>query len=174
MDRSPLPLTSVHWVSLALQSSVMGRHSMSQRIENTVSRFWFRMKISPPSLQALGRPSVFPFFYFQKFNNTVFFKCLQFFFFSWRIIALQCCAGFCVKQGGSVIIMCICPHPSRSARSSRQLLMFYSGFHELSVSHIIVYKCQRYFLSSSHPLLPQLCPQVWHPSLQIGSSVLFF
>ena len=79
MHRSPLPLTRVYWVSLALQSSVMERHSMSQRIENTVSRFRFRMKISPPSLQALGRPSVFPFFYFQKFNNTLFLNVYIFF-----------------------------------------------------------------------------------------------
>ena len=55
-----------------------------------------------------------------------------------------------------------------------ELLVFYSGFHELSVSHILVYKRPRYFLSLSHPLLPQLCPQVCSyicvaiPSIQIG------
>ena len=180
MDRSPLTLTPVHWVSLALQSSVIGRHSMSQRIENTVSHFWFRTKISPPSLQALGRPSVFPFF--NSPQNLIKFYFFNFyFFFSWRIIALQCCVGFCLQQGGSVIIICIYLHPSRSSRSSRLSSPCYRvAFHKLYVSHIIVYKCQCYFLSSSHPFLPQLCPQsvlyicISNPSLQIGSSVLFF
>ena len=110
----PRTLTRFHWINLALQSSVMQRRFMSQRIKNTVSCFWFWMKISPLCLQAVGRSSVSP------PTNLIILYFLNFYtFFSWRKITLQCCAGFSLTEGGSVITICVCPHPCRSPQSSR-------------------------------------------------------
>ena len=50
---------------------------------------------------------------------------------------------------------------SRSSQSARLGSACYTApSFQLSVLHVVVYVCQCYFLHSSHPLLPLLCPQV--------------
>ena len=56
-------------------------------------------------------------------------------------------------------------HPSRSSQSTEltSLCDTVAFHHRQSILHIVVYICQGYSSSSSHLLLPSLCPQV--PSL---------
>ena len=73
------------------------------------------------------------------------------------------------------------PIPSHSSKSSQSTrlgsLCLRAASHQLSVLPMILYICQCYFLNSSHPLLPLLCPQsilyvcIFIPALQIGSLV---
>ena len=53
-------------------------------------------------------------------------------------------------------------------------LCYIAASHQLSISHMVMYTCQCYYLNSCHPLLPPLCPQVHSLhisslSLEIGS-----
>ena len=71
-------------------------------------------------------------------------------------------------------------YPSRLSQSTILSSWCYSvTSHCLSLLHTVMYMFQCYFLTSSHPLLPLLCPQacslcLCHCSgLQIGSSVPF-
>ena len=50
-------------------------------------------------------------------------------------------------------------HPSRSSQSTRLSSLLHSSFLPAICLHMAVCICQCYFLSSSHPLLPPLCPQ---------------
>ena len=60
-------------------------------------------------------------------------------------------------------------HPSRSSQSTRLgILCYTAASHQLSILHVVVYKCQRYFLNSSHPLPPPLSPQVHSLRLHLG------
>ena len=101
--------------------------------------------------------------------------------FNWRKIALQCCVGFyhtisriChnytyIYINIYISLLGLPPLPSKllswplfpSAITECQagLPMSYSSF-PLAISHTIVYARQCYFLNSSHPFLPLLCPQV--------------
>ena len=60
-----------------------------------------------------------------------------------------------------------------------ELRVLYSSF-PLAILHVVMYICRCSFLNSSHPLLPQLGPQVHSPHLvsipapQTGSSVPLF
>ena len=151
-----------------------------------------------------------------SFTEIFFFIC-----FDQRIIALQCCVGFChittwfsykwqpppvflpgESQGQRSLVGCCLwgrtesdtteglsiayvyplplespshPSPSHPSRSSQSTML--SSFPlAIYFTHI----CQCYSLSSSHPLLPLLCPKsvlcvcVSIPALPIGSSVPFF
>ena len=97
-------------------------------------------------------------------SHCKFFKknylCLHWvFFLNWRIIALQCCVGFCLKQFESAVL-CICPlpleppslfpsHPSTSSQSARLGFLFYMATsYQLSILHMVVYICQCYLLTS--------------------------
>ena len=52
-------------------------------------------------------------------------------------------------------------HQSWSLQStSLSSLCYIAACHSLSVLHMVVYICQHYSLSSSHPLFPPLCSQV--------------
>ena len=98
-------------------------------------------------------------------------------FFNWRIIALECCVGFChTKMWTSHKRVCVCvcvpslsnlpptpsSHPSRLSQSmTLSFLHHIANFHWLSVSHMVMFMFQCYFLSLSYPLLPPLCPQVF-------------
>ena len=99
-------------------------------------------------------------------SHCKFFKknylCLHWvFFLNWRIIALQCCVGFCLKQFESAVL-CICPlpleppslfpsHPSTSSQSARLGFLFYMATsYQLSILHMVVYICQSHSPNSSH------------------------
>ena len=84
-------------------------------------------------------------------------------FFNWRIIALQCCVGFCHTTWISHGHTCI-PHPepsshlpphpiSQSHPSAPALstLPHTSNLDWWSASHMIIHTFQRYLLKSSHP-----------------------
>ena len=72
--------------------------------------------------------------------------------------------------------------PSRLSQSTRlSSLCYTAASHQVSVSNIVAYTWQCYFLNLTHPLLlPAQCPQVHslvlgpHCFLQIVKSVLFF
>ena len=110
-------------------------------------------------------------------------------YFNWRIIALQCCVGFCHPSTWishrytyvpSLLDLPATFHTSRLSQSPRLSSLYYTATsHQLSVLHMVIYICQCYSLSLSHPLLPPLCNNLFFiwvsiPTLQIGSSVLFF
>ena len=51
--------------------------------------------------------------------------------------------------------------PSRSSHCARlDFLCYVATSHQLSVSHMVVYICWRYFLHLPHSFFPLLCPQV--------------
>ena len=88
-------------------------------------------------------------------------------FFSWRKIALQCICFCCTTPWIShnytyilsLLSLSLLPssHPSRILQSTRLgSLCYIATSHWLSILRMIVYKCQCYFLCSSHPLLPLL------------------
>ena len=76
------------------------------------------------------------------------------------------------------------PTPSYPSRLSQSTILSSWGYsvtsHYLSLLHTVMYMFQHYFLTSSHPLLPLLCPQACslglchYSGLQIASSVPFF
>ena len=92
---------------------------------------------------------------------------VNFFFFSWRIIALQCCGGLCHTSTyisnnyiptPSWTSLSSKSHTSRSSQIARLGSLCYTAVsHLLSVLHTILYICQCYFLNLSYPLLPLLC-----------------
>ena len=87
-------------------------------------------------------------------------------------VALQCCIGFHCTVGISpnYIYMYLSPLEPPSPLPIPPLwvitehqagsLCCIVASHWLSVLYIIVYMCQRYFLNSTHTLLPPPCPQV--------------
>ena len=88
---------------------------------------------------------------------------VSFFYFNWRLIALQYCSGFCHSVTWFSMGVHVFPilnshpislgHPSAPALStlSRELNLDWQ-----STSHMIIYMFQCYSLRSSHPrLLPQ-------------------
>ena len=112
--------------------------------------------------------------------------------FNWRMIAFQCCVGFChtiMRISHKCVCVCVCvsacayiyslrldplsqllSHPSRWSLSARLgTLCCIAASHQLSVLHVIVYICQCYSLNLSHPLLPLLCPQVHSPCPHLPS-----
>ena len=99
--------------------------------------------------------------------------------FDWKIIALQCYVGFCCIITG---ISCNCtyipspwaslspppPYPLPHAPLSSEHQADTS--HKLPILHTVVYICQGYSLSSSHPLLPH--PMSTSPFFTSNMSVL--
>ena len=102
-------------------------------------------------------------------SNLYFFK---FIYFNWRPISLQYCSGFChtltwISHG------CTCvphpeppshlpPYPIPQGHASAPALSTLSHALNLdwrSVSHMIIYMFQCYFLKSSHPLLLPQSPK---------------
>ena len=95
-----------------------------------------------------------------------------FFFFNWRIVALQCCGGLCCTSmwvSYNHICMYYIPiasphpspfHPSGSSQSARLHSVLYSSSHWWFALHVIVHVCQSNVISLSYPLLPTLCPPV--------------
>ena len=101
------------------------------------------------------------------------------FIFNWRVIALQCCVGFChtstwIRHRHTYVLSLlnvprtshhIPPHPTPFywARVSQstwfELLALYSKF-TLAVLHMVIHMFKCYSVCASHPLLPSLCPQV--------------
>ena len=101
--------------------------------------------------------------------DLFFFNFLKFIYFSWRLITLQYCSGFChtliwISHG------CTCvPHPEPSSHlpphpiplgdpsaPALSTLSHASNLDWWSVSHMIIYMFQCYSVRSSHPhLLPQ-------------------
>ena len=87
--------------------------------------------------------------------------------FYWRIIALQCCVGFCHTTTWishkyvyvpSFFVSLLCPqppsHPSRSSQSTKLIfLCSAAASHWVSMLHIVLYIHQRYSLNFSHPFL---------------------
>ena len=92
------------------------------------------------------------------------------FIFNWKIIALQYSVGFChtsirishrYTHVPSLVNLPLTSHPSRLSQStSLSFLHHTANFFWLSISHMVIYKFPCYSVSSSHPLLPPLCPQV--------------
>ena len=103
--------------------------------------------------------------YFYSLNKQIYiYMYYRFIYFSWRLITLQYCGGFChtltwISHG------CTCvPHPDPSSHSpshpsgSSQCTSPEHPSHALnldwwSVSHMIIYMFQCYSLRSSHPCL---------------------
>ena len=102
-----------------------------------------------------------------------------------RIIALQCCVGFCQQQHMTMWISYVytyipspfnlhpthpVSYPSMSPESTEQSSLCYTAgfYYYFTYSNIYIYVCvymyiyifQCYCLNSTHPFLPQLCPQV--------------
>ena len=64
-------------------------------------------------------------------------------------------------------------HPSRSSQSTElNSLCYTAASHQPSISHMVVYTCQRFSLSPSHFLLPPLYSQVYSLCLLLGLSIL--
>ena len=109
-------------------------------------------------------------------------RLLSKFYFNWRMITLQCCAGFCHTSNMNQPQVCVCPlplelpstpsHPAALSQSTGlSSLPHTADSHWLPTLHLVPYTFQCYALKSSHPPLPPLCP-VCSLCLQIGSSVL--
>ena len=92
-----------------------------------------------------------------------------FFYFNWRLITLQYCGGFCHTLTWMSHECTYVPHleppshlpPHPIPQGCPSALALSALFHESnldwsSISHIVIYMFQCYFLKSSHPrLLPQ-------------------
>ena len=105
-------------------------------------------------------------------ESTEFFQNLL--IFNWRIIALQCCVGFChtstrishrytyVPSLLNLPPLSHLSHPSRLSQSTRlSSLCNTANSYWLSVLHMVMFTLPSHSLNSSHPLLPPLCPQVY-------------
>ena len=111
----------------------------------------------------------------QGLNEVIYIWSVSFFnYFNWRLITLQYWGGFChiltwVSHG------CTCvPHPEPSSHhppppipmGCPSALALSALFHALnldwsSISHMVLYMIQCYFLKSSHPLFLPQSPKVW-------------
>jgi len=102
--------------------------------------------------------------------------------FNWRLIALQCCAGFCLQQCESAVSWHTSPSlwslfpttpPSQPSGSSQgtelSSLRYAAASPQLPISHTAAYIRQCSSLGSSHPLLPPLCPQIHSLCLHLYS-----
>ena len=117
-----------------------------------------------------------------------------FFTFNWKIIALQCCVGFCHTtmwiscKYTCILSLILCPilpppppsHPSRSSQSTVLSFLYYTAASLWISAHTRQCICQCYSLSSSPFSIP-LCVHksglytcVSPPAWQIDSSVPFF
>ena len=115
------------------------------------------------------------------------------FFFNWRVVALQCCVGFCHAATWSATGIHMSPlswtpfpfpalpHPSRlSQNTGFSFLCHRANSRLVSILHMVVCMFPYYPLSLCHPLLLPLCPQVCSlclvsiSALQIGSSAPSF
>ena len=128
-------------------------------------------------------------------NNVLFFhfEFVCFFFFNWRIIAVQYCVGFFHTTPwishrhtyvSSLLNLPTTSHHPTSLGYHTALgmssLSHTANAHWLSILHVVMHIFQCHSLHSSPPLLPPLCPQVCsvclhlHCCLQICSSVPSF
>ena len=81
--------------------------------------------------------------------------------FNWRIIALQCCAGFChptmrIRSSFCVYLLPSLPHPNLQVVTEHQAgphVSCSSFLLAICFTHTMVCTCQCYCLSSHHPLL---------------------
>ena len=118
----------------------------------------------------IGPLLLFIFYFFKSFIFIYFFVV---FFFNWRLITLQYCSGFChALIGISHGYTCVPhpepsshfpPHPILPGHPSAPVLSTLSHALNLdwrSVSHMITYMFQCYFLKSSHPCLFPQSPKV--------------
>ena len=94
------------------------------------------------------------------------------FIFNWRIIALQCCVGFCHTASWSIhryiyvpsllnlppTSLPISPHRLSQSRHLSSL-GHTTNSHGLSILYMVVCMFQHYPLNLSYPLLSPLCPQ---------------
>ena len=101
--------------------------------------------------------------------------------FNQRKTAAQCGVGFCHlrtrishNDAHSPSFLSLSPprlHPSGSSQSTRLGSQGYiAASHQLSILHVVVCRCQSFFLFSAHSLLLPLCPQVC--SLHLVSPLL--
>ena len=127
-----------------------------------------------PSLEHLEPFFLFFMNLFIYLSLWSFFSLKNIIYFNWRLITVQYCSGFChtltwINHG------CTCvPHPEPPSHlpphpiplacpslSALSALLHASNLDGSSISHMVIYMFQRYFLKSFHPrLLPQ-SPTVW-------------
>ena len=87
------------------------------------------------------------------------------------------CVCVCIPSVLSLPPILPSAHPSRSSRSTRLSSLLHSSFLPALCLHMAVCICQCYFLSSSHPLLPPLCPQahsLYLPEIFLHDSLFRF
>ena len=114
-----------------------------------------------------------------------------FFFFNWRIIALQCCGGLCctstrIGHNFIYIYIYISISPpswaSLSCHSTPLSCRRVPGWALCTTDqrpagyllHMMVYRCPCYFLNLTHPFLPLLCsPAHSLPLRQLYSNKMF-
>ena len=101
---------------------------------------------------------------------AVFFVCFNLFLFNWRVIALQCCVGFCHTSAWtshmytyfpSLLNIPLTSHPIPALRLLQSTwlssLCYTANSHWLSVLQMVIYMFHCYSLNSSYP--PPQCPQ---------------
>ena len=113
--------------------------------------------------------------------------------FNWRLIALQCCAGFCLQQPESAVSLHISPSlwslfpttpPSQPSGSSQgtelSSLRYAAASPQLPISHTAAYICHSILsICPTCPFPHCVCRSILYvcisaPALQVGLSVALF